>query len=573
MSDMMIERDLEIPMDDGLVLRADVYRPRTQGKVPVILTMGPYGKGLRYQDGYAPQWTWLIERHPEILDGSTGSYLTWETVDPEKWIPNGYAVVRVDSRGAGRSPGLLDLFSPRETKDMYLCIEWAGKQEWSSGKVGLCGISYYAINQWNVAALKPPHLAAMIPWEGAADFYRDFCYHGGILCNVFLEVWYASQVLTIQHGLGDNGPKDPWLNEPAAGPETFDRAELLANRVDWVSNIKQHKLNDKFHKSRSPDFSKVTVPFLSAANWGGFGLHPRGNFEAFTNARSKQKWLEVHAGRHEENFYLPYALELQTRFFDFYLKGEKNDWDKEPRVMLTVRHVDNFELRHEKEWPLARTRWKKAYLDAKSKSLSWKPQTRPSSARFEALGDGLTFTSNPLDEETEITGPLAARLFVSSSTIDADLFLTFLAFDPNGKEVEFRGTLDPHTPLAQGWLRASHRKLDLGRSKYYRPYHSHEKIQPLKPQSVYKLDVEIWPTCIVLPRGYKIALVIQGKDFQRTPNGTEEQFRGVPMRGSGPFLHNSPDDRPIEIFAGKTTVYTGGDRNSFLLLPIIPAPK
>jgi predicted acyl esterase len=558
---MIITRDIEIPMDDGLILRGDLFRPESEHKVPVILTMGPYGKGLRYQEGYALQWKWLIERHPEILQGSTGSYLAWETVDPERWTQNGYAVIRVDSRGAGRSPGLLDLFSPRETRDLYFCIEWAGTQNWCNGKVGLCGISYYAINQWQVAALQPPHLAAMIPWEG------------GILSNVFMEIWYAAQVLTIQHGLGENGPKDPWLNEPAAGPETLDPGELIATRVDWISNIKKHKLYDNFHKSRSADFSKIKTPFLSAANWGGFGLHPRGNFEAFTETISlRQKWLEVHGGRHEENFYLPYALELQKRFFDFFLKGERNGWDSEPRVLLTIRHVDKFELRKENEWPLARTIWTRFYLDVNSLTLSWKLQNNSSSREFEALGEGLSFVSAPLEQETELTGPLAARLYISSTTTDADLFLTLQAFDPEGKEVEFQGTLDPHTPLAQGWLRASHRKLDTRRSKPHRPYHYHNKIQLLTPGRIYKLDIEIWPTCIVLPAGYRFVLLVQGKDFQRPLTGNVERFRGVAMRGSGPFLHNSPDDRPHDLFGGKTTIHTGGKAKSYLLLPVIPSP-
>lgn len=572
--DMIMERDVPIPMDDGIVLRADVYRPKVEAKVPVVLTMGPYGKGLRYQDGYSPQWKWLIEKHPEILDGSTGSYLTWETVDPEKWVPSGYAVVRVDSRGAGRSPGVLDPFSPRETRDMYLSIEWAGTQSWSNGKVGLCGISYYAMNQWDVATLHPPHLAAMIPWEGAADFYRDFCYHGGILSNIFWEVWYQAQVLSIQHGLGNNGFKDPWLNEPAAGPETLSQAELIANRANFVCNIKTQRTDNEFHRSRSPVFPKVKVPFLSSANWGGFGLHPRGNFEGFTQSASKQKWLEVHGGRHEENFYLLYATKLQMRFFDFFLKGEKNGWDKEPPVMLAVRYVNHFETRFEKEWPLARTRWTKAYLDANNQSLSWnKPIGKSSTTQFDASGEGLRFTAPPLAETTEITGPLAARLYVSSSTADADLFLTLLAYDPDGKEVEFQGTLDPHTPLAQGWLRASHRKLHIRLSKPHRPYHTHDKVQPLKPKTVYQLDIEIWPTCVVLPAGYKIVLMIQGKDFQRPPTGSEEEFRGIPMRGSGPFLHNDPDDRPSSVFGGKTTIHTGQGKNSFLLLPVIPSSR
>ena len=164
---MIIERDLPVPMDDGLVLRADIYRPDTTSAVPVIMTLGPYGKGVRYQDHYKLMWDWLIGRHPDLLPGSTRSYLTWETVDPETWVPWGYAVVRVDSRGAGRSPGYLDIFSPRETQDYYDAIEWAGTRPWSNGKVGLNGISYYAINQWAVASLQPPHIAATVPWTMA----------------------------------------------------------------------------------------------------------------------------------------------------------------------------------------------------------------------------------------------------------------------------------------------------------------------------------------------------------------------------------------------------------------------
>jgi uncharacterized protein len=231
---MIVERDLPVPMDDGQVLRADVYRPDGDGPAPVIMTHGPYGKGVRYQERYKPMWEWLIGKHPGLLPGSTRSYLTWETVDPEIWVPWGYAVVRVDSRGAGRSPGYLDIFSPRETRDYYHAIEWAGAQTWSNGKVGLNGISYYAINQWHVAALQPPHLAAMIPWEGAADAYRDWYRHGGILSNKFSEVWFPRQVLAVQHG-NPNAPEDPWTGESSAGPETLSKDELADNHCDTLA--------------------------------------------------------------------------------------------------------------------------------------------------------------------------------------------------------------------------------------------------------------------------------------------------------------------------------------------------
>lgn len=568
---MIIERDLPIAMDDGVVLRADVYRPDTASPVPVIMTHGPYGKGVMYQEHYKLMWDWLIKEHPDLLPGSARKFLTWETVDPEIWVPWGYAVVRVDSRGAGRSPGYLDIFSPRETHDYYHAIEWAGTRPWSSGKVGLNGISYYAINQWHVAALQPPHLTAMIPWEGAADMYRDWYRHGGILSNKFMETWFPRQVLTVQHGNAE-APKDHWMNASSAGPDELSKDELKANYCDTLANARAREMDDGWYRNRSPDWSRVITPFLSAASWAGFGLHPRGNFEAFTQAASKEKWLEGHPGRHEEWFYLHYGMELQKRFFDYYLKGVQNGWDREPRVWLNLRRPfsNTFELRKEDEWPLAGTKWTRLFVDAAGSSLDWRAPAEEGSATFSALEDGVRWQSPPLERDTEITGPMALKLFVSSSTVDADLFVTVMAFAPDGREVEFQGTVDPHTPLAQGWLRASHRKLDPVRSRPYRPYHAHDDKQPLTPGKVYELDIEIWPMSIILPAGFRLALDVRGKDFERPGADANVAFRS---RGSGPWIHDDPSDRPADVFGGRTTLHTGPGREAHLLLPIIPAGR
>ena len=158
---MRIDWDGPIPMDDGVVLRADVFRPVADGKYPVILSYGPYAKGLAFQEAYRSAWTRMTAAYPETAAGSSNKYQNWELVDPEKWVPDGYACVRVDSRGAGRSPGHLDVWSAREARDLYDCVEWAGTQAWSNGKVGINGISYYAMNQWQVGELRPPHLAAL----------------------------------------------------------------------------------------------------------------------------------------------------------------------------------------------------------------------------------------------------------------------------------------------------------------------------------------------------------------------------------------------------------------------------
>ena len=487
---MIIERDVAIAMDDGIQLKADIYRPEGSVPVPVIMTLGPYGKGVRYQDHYAASWSWMTSRHPDILSGSAHRWLTWETVDPEIWVPWGYAVVRVDSRGAGRSPGCLDILSPREVQDYYHAIEWAGTQPWSNGKVGLNGISYYAINQWRVAALQPPHLAAIVPWEGAADAYRDFFRHGGILSNRFLETWYPRQVLTLQHGNPD-APRDHWLEEPSTGPDSLSPEELRARRIDLLQEVRTRVMDEAWYQARSTDWTRVTTPFLSAANWAGFGLHPRGNFEAFMQAAAPAKWLEVHPGRHEEWFYLPYGMELQKRFLDHYLKGEENGWDRTAPVMLNIRRpfTDAVERRDETEWPIARTRWTRLHLDARQGSLGSDAPADESTIAFDAMGEGVRFASSPLAEETEVTGPLALRLHVSSTTEDADLFVTMLAFSPDGREVEFMGSVEPHAPLAQGWLRVSHRKLCPRRSLPVRPFHTHDEKQPLEPGAIYEVDV------------------------------------------------------------------------------------
>jgi hypothetical protein len=465
---------------------------------------------------------------------------------------------------------VLDIFSPRETQDFYNCIEWAGTQPWSNGRVGLAGISYYAINQWLVAGLQPPHLAAICAWEGAADYYRDWHRHGGILSS-FTATWFRNQVIPIQHGMGARGYRDPNSGLLVAGDETLPEETLVQNCVDPYKEALGREFDESWYRERSADWSNITVPLLSCGNWGGHGLHLRGNVEAFMRAASKQKWLEIHGLEHWTLFYTDYGVNLQKRFFDYFLKGFDNGWDKEPPVLLHIRHPgERFVPRKEHEWPLARTQWTRLYLDPAGRRLSWRPVTHAGKAEYRAMQDGITFWSPPFEQETEITGPLAARLFISSSTTDADLFVILQLFDPEGQEVTFHGAVEPAAPLAQGWLRASHRKLDPQLSAEWRPYHTHDECQPLTPGEVYQVEVEIWPTSIVIPPGYRLALTIQGSDFEREQESGQLQALGR-FRGSGPFVHKDPWDRRLEIFGGRVTVYSDADQPSYLLLPIIPS--
>jgi len=564
-----IDWDVLITMDDGVVLRADVYRPSRKGHYPALLSYGAYGKGLSFEDGYPDRWRKLISDHPDVLAGSTNEYMTWELADPEKWVPDGYVLVRVDARGTGHSPGVLDVHSPRETRDMYECIEWTAAQPWSNGRVGLSGTSYHAINQWQVAVLQPPHLNAMIPWEGAADFYRDEYYHGGILSQ-FAGRWFTNSIVErSQYGLGDRVGRSRHTGEPIAGPE-LSADERSANRVELDVAIRSHPLPDQWYEDRSADWSKVEVPFLSAANWGGQGLHGRGNFEGFTQAASDQKWLEVHSLEHGFLYFTDYGISLQKKFFDHFLKGEDNGWDRRPPVQLQIRHVNEvFEERFEQEWPLSRTQWTRMYLHPGDRSLANQPPAIEETIEYNSLTDGVTFMTSPFEQETELTGPVAAKLWIASSTTEADLFLIVRLFDPNGKEIVFEGAAEPNCPIAQGWLRASHRRLDPVRNLPYRPYHAHDSVEPLVPGEIYELDVEIWPTCIVVPPRYRLALTVQGRDYEfEGDRGAYADLHNY--RGSGPFVHQDPADRPASK-SGTVTLYGGAGRGSHLLIPIIPS--
>jgi hypothetical protein len=314
------------------------------------------------------------------------------------------------------------------------------------------------------------------------------------------------------------------------------------------------------------------VPLLTAANWGGQGLHTRGNFEGFTRAASAHKWLEVHGLEHWTHFYTDYGVGLQKRFFACFLHGDDAGWRDQPAVQLQVRSLDGFMQRAEREWPLARTRWTKLYLWPDRSQLGPEPPDAGSGVSYWADSGGVTFSAPPLAAGTEITGPVAARLFVSSTTADADLFCVLRVLAPDGSDVTFPGAIDPHTPVAQGWLRMSHRKLDPGRSAEYQPYHAHDEVQALVPGEVYQADVEIWPTSLVIPAGYRIALTVRGKDWEVHRPGSPRlgSFKNE-MTGCGPFLHDDPADRPPELTGSSQTLWSGPGRESYLLLPVIPA--
>ena len=556
---MVFERGVPVTMTDGLALRINVYRPDKEGRFPVVMLHGPYGKDTRDADApaYKDAWEKLTAKYPDLCKQSSCRFVRWEAPDPERWVPDGYIIIHADSRGSNASAGMIDPFSPRETEDFATLITWASRQPWSNGKVGLLGISYYAINQWQVAARQPEGLAAIVPWEGAFDHYRDIFYHGGIRSTQFPKGWFARQVVVNQHGNGDTPYVDAITGEKTTG-RPLPPHLLKLNRAA-LEDVHQ-PYDAAYYAQRTPEASRITVPLLSVGNWGGMALHGRGNVEGYLAAASRMKWLRIHTGDHHAPFYTEESLALQKRFFDRFLKGENNGFENEPPITLAIRRPDGVTWRKETEWPLKGTQWQRFYLDADARELAGKPKSARAEIAYAALSDGVTFRTAAFAEDTEFTGPMKLKLWVKSSTADMDIFATLRLIDPAGHDVTFDGASEPRAPVAQWWLRVSHRALDPKRSTEYRPFHPHRASEPMTPGSLYETDVEIWPSSIVVPKSYHLALTVQGKDWE---NPGASEF----LRGSGPFLHG---DRDPALYGGTNTIASGEGQASYLLLPHIP---
>ena len=521
---VIFEKDVPIRVRDGTVLRADVYRPDVpQGnteKFPVLLSLSAYQKAMDRILPHEPPFTHV------------------ERPEPDWWVPRGYTLVFIDTRGTGTSPGQSDLWSMQEAWDYYDAIEWAADQSWSNGKVGLVGVSYYAITQWNVSSLQPPSLTTIVPWEGWADMYRDSVFHGGIFNQGFYGRWWL-----------DVRGKQLLENTRA------DNSAALSE--DLIYNFMAHHLDSPWWdevKSRA-QFDKITVPLYSSGNWGGWNHHMRGNVDGYVRSASIHKKLEMHIGGHTDAFYSDEGKHEMLRWYDHWLKGKDTGIMDEPPVKLCIRtSVRECEWRFENEWPLARTQYRRYYLNPEAAGvvqdavhdaiLTTTPPSREGQLVYptgpEAYSRGLagqptlTFVTEPMSEDVEITGHSNLVMWVSSETDDMDIFAYLRNMAPDG-------TVETST---RGILRVALRKLNPELSTPYRPYHSHNEEQKLTPGEVVPVQVEIWATSMVFKAGHRIRLDVQ-------PHDGQHYFAAYAL--------------------GNNTIYTGGDRASYILLPFVPA--
>ncbi len=550
---LIVEKDVQIPVRDGTLLYADVFRPDGGAeRFPAIINISVYQKDK----------LWVP---PADLEEKANPYMNWETVNPLWWCPRGYACVRVDARGAGRTPGKSEPSSHQEAVDFYDAIEWIAKRPWCSGNLGTAGISYHASSQWRVANLQPPSLKAIMPWEGRADQYRDQAYHGGIFALGFIGNWWLTH--TAHHLLGK--PR-------SYNPDSFQ------NEMMW--NYMRNDLDSEYWRMNSARWERITMPVYSVGNWGGFSMHLRGNTEAYMNAASSYKKLRIHTGTHFHPFHSEEGRMDQLRWFDHWLKGIDTGIMDEPPVKLEIRtggSLERYAFRSEHEWPLARTQWTRMYLKIGRGSpgnaaevegeLTTEPQQQCAKITYSASGvtkagvasgsslatthgsadrTGISFETSPLAHDMEVTGPLVLVLWVSSTSEDMDIFATLRNIGPDGKDICEVGQHGQAIPcVTKGWLRASHRKLDPERSLPFRPFHAHNERLWLTPDEPVECQIEVWPTSMVFSKGHRVRIDIQPRD-------------GL---GSAPYTHYHGDYNA----GAENTIYSGGDKTAYLMLPVI----
>jgi uncharacterized protein len=528
---MIIEKDVPVSMHDGLNLSANVYRPDKPGTYPPIMAFTGFGKDIFWQEGF-PGWGIAYDPWSPTLTGS----ITFEANDPAFWVPQGYVVIIVDPRGFARSPGQLRtaeidgavgengiLSQGLWARDMYDAIEWAARQEWSNGNVGLSGVSILAFSQWRVAGLNPPHLKAINPWEAMTDFHRDVMFPGGVPETNF----------TNPKGL--IGSIKPQQNPAWPPPEREYPAPP------------EEKSEDEF-------LSDITLPTLICATWSSFGLHTRGAFRAYRKISSKHKWLYIH-GRHEwAEFYSAEARISRKMFFDHFLKGVDDRILRMPRVRMEVREtLDKYTVRWEDDFPMPRTQYTKLYLDASDRRLKANNNSAESKASYESANGKATFDLR-FEQDTELTGYMSLKLWVSSEGDDMDLFVTARKLDRSGNEVFFDSSVAPGKwPVALGWLRLSHRKLDEDKSTSWEPYLKHvvgvgDKV---KPGDVIPCEIPVLPSGTLFSKDEMLRLEVSGV------------YRG----GEDIEMAYGYDD---SVNKGMHAIYTGGRFDSHLLAPYLP---
>ena len=522
-ADIIKDEDVAVTMRDGVALRLNLFRPAGPGPFPVILSAHPYGKDsvpTKKRGGWKLNMQFRIMNQPEPLRISDQT--SWEAPDPVWWAQQGYAVINLDTRGAGRSDGRGDLLSDQEADDIAQVIAWAATQPWSTGRVGMLGVSYLALSQYKVAALNPPALKAICPWEGFTDAYRDLFTTGGIVEDGFARVWL------------------------------FGTGRVARLNTDLAAARRKHPLRDAWWDSLTPDLSKIRVPVLVCTSFSDTNLHSVGSMRAFQRVNSIERHAYAHRGPKWSTFYSEPARQVQLAFFDRHLR--QRDVAALPPMRLEVRdradHV--VEVRDEQEWPLARTDWRHLYLGADA-TMSEHP-TSDGQVTFDLRRNAAAFEYR-FQQDTELSGPMTLRARVAvTGTDDPRLFVGVEKWS-HGRPVPFNGSYGyGRDHVAQGRLRLGLRELDPDRSTPHQPEHTFRTLEPVRQNEQLDLVIPLSASATVFHAGDSLRLMIAGRYLQ--PRN--------PLFGHFP-THYQPSTK------GKATILWTPDRPATLEIPVIPA--
>ncbi|MCP4610144.1 MAG: CocE/NonD family hydrolase [Planctomycetes bacterium] len=479
-----ILRDAHIPTRDGNYLSANIYMPSYEGTFPVIISLHPGRKDVVCKDGYM-HIQFKFARQPGQITFSNET--SFEAPDPDFWATNGYVVINIDKRGFGISPKAKEpqvYFGQEEIKDIYDSIEWAGVQPWSNGNVGLLGVSYLAINQYKVATMNPPHLKAIIPWEGVSDLYKDWFYPGGVM-----EVGFT--------------------------PFLFSRLQNFGDGFDMGKQQLERPTRDEWWQSFVADFEKIKVPMLNCISFASQMLHTRGSQRVYHWAGSEHKWLYTHRGGEWTAYYSTEVNALMLKFFDYFLKGISNGMLEHPKVRLEIREFGDAvkQVRFENQFPPENVVWTSFYLDGQNGSLSVVPTVPDSKASFDLAKDNLQY-SYIFERDTEIVGPMKLTLYVElEGCDDANLFAGVQKFH-NGKEVNFDGTYGfPNDIVTKTAQRVALRTVNEELSTPYSPEHDFDTLKPLQKGEVAKMELQLEPSATFFRKGDELCLVVQGRYF------------------------------------------------------------
>ncbi|KAL4923719.1 CocE/NonD family hydrolase [Aspergillus undulatus] len=538
---IQVDHDVAIVVRDGCTLYADIYRPHSDSSdpVPAIICWSPFGKKFNGIDSLRLMTPWNLG----IPDGTLSGLEKFEAPDPAEFVQHGYAIVNVDSRGAFDSEGAMAIMGTQEAEDGYDVIEWVARQEWCSGSVGLAGNSHLAIIQWFIAVLQPPSLKAIAPWEGCGDLYREQFARGGIYGGDLFDRLIVKYMLRGRNGM--ESFREMYQHHPLA--------------CDWWDD-------------KRPDMKKITIPTYITGTWTNT-MHGMGAIRGWLEVQSEQKWLRWHP--YQEWFDMwgnPEATTELLSFFDRYLKGIENGWEATPRVRMAVlKYGESSPLANivEPDFPLPRTVYRKAYLDANGGLLLDSASSSSGSVSYNSEDpSGMAKFTYTFRERTQLVGiPKAVLYMHCNEHDDMDVFLVLSKLSASGElmlnlNIPWKGL--PVSSIAQippdkrtevilyqgptGILRASHRAINERKSMHPNwPFHPHEREEKIPPGTVVRLEIGMWAMGIEYEAGESLQLRIAG------------HYQGISNFGTSDHVRNK----------GRHWVHVGGEYDSHLVLPFV----